>query len=257
MPSSSLVSIITPAFNAATYLLTTIHSVQAQTWTEWEMIIVDDCSQDQTWEVLCRAAAEDQRIRPLRATSKLGVSAARNAALDMATGRYVAFLDSDDIWHSDKLDHQLDFMRENAVAFSFTDYDHIDTKGRLLKESTWERESYNYRQLLNFNGIGCLTVVIDQGEIGPVRFMAKGHEDYILWLQILKKGVTAHGLQEVLAHHRIGDHSLSRNKWRAARWTWQIYRRTEGLSMPVALRHFSNYFLRSLAKYYLARERRK
>ncbi len=244
-----LVSVVTPAYNAARFISGAIESVQAQTYAGWEMIVVDDCSRDDTPALVEEKAGEDERVRLLRMAENGGAAIARNAAIGAARGRYIAFLDSDDLWLPTKLEEQLAFMRERDAAFSFTSYRRVDASGRVLGEPVPVPERMNYRDLLKNTAIGCLTVVLDRSKTGPLDMGSmRTRQDYVLWFKLLKSGMVAYGLQEDLARYRIVEGSISRNKTKAARTMWYLYRRVEGLNLPYAAWCFLNYASRAYLK---------
>jgi teichuronic acid biosynthesis glycosyltransferase TuaG len=236
-----LVSIITPAYNCEKYIAECIDSVINQTYKNWEMIIVDDCSTDDTCAVVERFSSSDPRIRLIRRTENGGPARTRNTALKAANGRYIAFLDSDDLWLPKKLERQLAFMEIKGAALSYTQYRRFteDSKqpGPLISVPSF----FTYRQLLQNTGIACLTVIIDTKFTGPIEMPLVQHEDYALWLKILKRGIVAQGLMEDLARYRITETSVSGNKVKSAIWVWRIYRDIEKLSIPDAARCFINY----------------
>lgn len=205
------------------------------------MLIVDDCSTDATCSVIERYSASEPRIRLIRRTENGGPARARNTALKAAMGRYIAFLDSDDLWPPEKLERQLAFMDEKGAALSYTLYrqftEDSDHPGRVISLPC----SFNYRQLLKNTGIACLTVIIDTKFTGPINMPLVRHEDYALWLKLLKLGVVAQGLMEDLARHRITKASVSGNKLKSATWVWRIYRDIEKLSISYAAWCFLNY----------------
>jgi teichuronic acid biosynthesis glycosyltransferase TuaG len=243
-----VVSIITPAFNSSKLIGQAIRSVQLQTFKNWEMIIVDDCSTDDTPAVVTRYAAEDSRIRLICRSENGGPARARNAALKSAKGRYIAFLDSDDLWLSKKLELQLAFMAEQNSAFSYTLYrrftDDSAQPGRLVSLS----QSFDYRSLLKNTGIGCLTVMVDCELTGPIEMPLVRAEDYALWLGLVKRGFIAHGLQVDLARYRVAEGSVSGNKLKSASWVWFIYRNVEKLSISDAAWCFLNYVWKVLIR---------
>ena len=227
-----LVSIITPAYNAAEYIAETIESVLAQTYPNWEMLIVNDCSKDNTAEIVQSYAAKDNRIKLINLKQNSGAAVARNTAIQNAKGRYVAFLDSDDLWKKEKLQKQLDFMQQNGYAFTFTAYGHFKDRKENIQNLIKVPKSLNYKQALKGNQIGCLTVMLDRMQVQNINFSKQKHEDYILWLNILKQGITAYGLNESLALYRIGNSkSISSNKLQSALWTWNVYRSSQTLSI--------------------------
>lgn len=236
-----VVSIITPAFNARRTVAQAIESVQAQTFQQWEMVVVDDLSADDTCSIVETYVKADSRIRLLRQRINGGPACARNAGLKAAVGRYVAFLDSDDYWLPAKLDRQLSFMRANSAALSYTLYrrfaDDIAETGPLVGLPSF----FTYEALLKNTGIACLTVMIDRELAGVIEFPLIRHEDYALWLTLLKRGLVAYGLLEDLARYRVSNSSVSGNKLKSASWVWNIYRDSEKLSLPHAAWCFGNY----------------
>ena len=245
-----LVSIITPAYNAAAYIAETIESVFAQTYTNWEMLIVNDCSKDNTAEIVQSYAAKDKRIKLINLEQNSGAAAARNTAIQNAKGMYIAFLDSDDIWKKEKLQKQLNFMQQNGYAFTFTGYEHFKETKENIQNQVQIPKSLNYKQALKGNQIGCLTVMLDREQIQNIEFENHKHEDYILWLNILKTGITAYGINENLALYRIGNsNSISNNKLKSALWTWKVYRQNMKLSIMKSIYCYFFYIWKGLKKH--------
>jgi teichuronic acid biosynthesis glycosyltransferase TuaG len=236
------VSVIMPAHNAARFLDEAIGSVAAQTFTDWEMIVVDDDSADSTRAIVERWAASDRRIRLVRQSPQQGAAAARNRALAETRGRYVAFLDSDDLWRPEKLEAQVAFMRETGAVFSFAGYSVIDERGRPMGRAVRAPERVDYRFLLRNTIIGCLTVMLDRSRLGPLRMPShRQHEDLSLWYELLKRGVVAMGIPRDLALYRVVRGSASRNKLRSALDMWRVYRDQERLSLPSAVLCYAQY----------------
>ena len=245
-----LVSIITPAYNAAAYIAETIESVFAQTYTNWEMLIVNDCSKDNTAEIVQSYAAKDKRIKLINLKQNSGSAIARNAAIQNAKGRYIAFLDSDDLWKKEKLQKQIQFMQQNGYAFTYTSYEHFKETKENIQNQVQIPKSLNYQQALKGNQIGCLTVMLDKKQMLNIHFTTQKHEDYILWLNILKQGITAYGIQESLALYRTGNSkSISGNKMQSAMWTWKVYRESQRLSVVKSMYYFWFYVMNGLKKY--------
>lgn len=245
-----LVSVITPAYNAARFLEDTLRSVAEQTFGGWEMLVVDNGSTDATPEIVRRWAADDPRIRLLSETSRRGPAPARNLALRQARGRYVAFLDSDDLWLPHKLEVQIEFMRARGSAFTFAAHSYIDESGRPTGRTIAAPQRVDYRALLKNTIIGCLTVMLDRTRTGPLEMPdLPQHEDLVLWLRLLKSGLVAHGIPEVLALYRMVGSSASRNKARSARRMWRVYRRVERLPLPYAAWCFAHYAWNASRKY--------
>ncbi|RYL89270.1 glycosyltransferase family 2 protein [Sporolactobacillus sp. THM19-2] len=237
------VSVITPAWNAEKTIEEVISSVRAQTFANWEMVIVDDGSSDGTQEKLVAAMLADERIHPVFLSENSGAAAARNKALYLARGRYVAFLDSDDRWKPDKLAKQLAFMKKHQYAFTFTGYEYMDASGRPLNKIIHAPQRVTYHDLLKNTIVGCLTVMIDRNQTGRFQMPdLRSRQDLATWLKLLKQGFTAYGLDENLSAYRVGSrNALSGNKWKAAKKTWFVFRRVEGLPLPEACWYFCHY----------------
>ena len=245
-----LVSIITPAYNAAEYIAETIESVLVQTYPKWEMLIVNDCSKDNTAEIVQSYAAKDNHIKLINLKQNSGAAVARNTAIQNAKGRYIAFLDSDDIWKKEKLQKQLSFMHQNGYAFTFTAYGHFKDRKENIQNLVKVPKSLNYKQALKGNKIGCLTVMLDRMQVQNINFSKQKHEDYILWLNILKQGITAHGLNENLALYRTGNNkSISSNKLQSALWTWKVYRENQKISVLKSMYYIFFYCLNGIKKH--------
>lgn len=198
---NDLVSIITPSYNTARFLRGTIECVLAQTYTNWEMLIVDDCSTDDTDDVV--ASFPDARIRYFKNERNSGAAYSRNFALRQARGRWIAFLDSDDLWLPEKLEKQIRFMEENGYAFSYTNYVEMDEDGNRLPVLWTGPETIGKHRMRLFNFMGCLTVMYDQNVIGLLQIAdLKKRNDYALWLRASKKA-NAYLLPETLAVYRV------------------------------------------------------
>ncbi|RFU67441.1 glycosyltransferase family 2 protein [Bacillus sp. V59.32b] len=244
-----LVSIITPSYNASEFIERTITSVRKQTFQDWEMIIVDDCSTDDTRDKLRVYAEEDKRIRVIHLKNNGGAAIARNTALQNAEGRYIAFLDSDDCWKRDKLEKQIQFMQNNSYAFTFTGYELIDNDGNPVHKQVEAPRRISYEDMLKNTIVGCLTVMIDRQQTGPVQMPnIRTRQDFATWLSVLKKGFIAYGLNENLAEYRVGNSSISKNKWKAAKMNWFVYRKVEKLNVIKAFWCFSHYAYHAVVK---------
>lgn len=246
----STVSVITPAYNASQHLPETIQSVQQQTFTDWEMIIVDDCSSDNTFEVACNCAKDDPRIKVLRHEKNAGVSAARNTALDFASGDYIAFLDSDDLWLPQKLEKQLTFMQENHYVLTYTAYQQFNTETKELGRSIKAPKKMTHNAIYGNTAIGCLTVMVDRKTVGPFHMPPISHtEDQCTWQEILRRGYdAAYGLQENLALYREGNASLTRSKLGAIKKQWKTYREFHQFSIIKSGFYFINYAINAVWK---------
>lgn len=244
-PIKDLVSIVTPVYNAQATLQNTIDSIQAQTYPNWELILVNDASSDKSAELIQKAMAKDKRIKAITLTTNAGAARARNLALDSARGQYIAFLDSDDAWESTKLEKQLAFMKDKAVAFTFTAY--RTNRGRIVTAP----EVVDYKRLIVNNTIGCLTVLIDRRMTGDFKMpdYRKG-QDHLTWLSLMKQGHLAYGLNEVLATYTEGNSgSLSGNKWKAAKRQWFNYRKALGLGFFKSAFYFIQYAFTAIRKH--------
>ncbi len=246
----SLVSIVTPAFRAARYIGETIRSVQAQTYRDLEMLVVDDCSPDDTAAIVASFAASDPRIRLLRQQVNGGPAAARNRALAEARGRWIAFLDSDDTWLPQKLEKQLQFHQAQGAKLSFTEFRRVDADGSHVGRLITVRDWLDYDRLLCNTGIATSTVVVDRARTGPFSMKKTYYDDYACWLELLRSGGRAVGLHEDLMRYRVLGGSVSRNKLRSARHVWRTYREVERLGLVRSAWSFVNYAGRGVFKYW-------
>lgn len=245
-----LVSIITPVFNSEAYIDKAIKSVQDQAYTNWEMLVVADLgTTDRTPEIVQGYSDVDPRIKFIQVPGGRGLALSRNYAISLAHGRFLAFLDSDDFWLPQKLHRQIDFMRTNNYSFTCTAFRRIDVYEKRIGRIIEVPRQITYERLLQQNCIACLTVMLDTDQVGKVYFEESKHEDFILWLSLLKRGLRCEGLNEDLARYRIVDQSRSANKFESAKNTWRIYRDTEGLNLPQACLRLGQFAIRNLTKY--------
>ncbi len=243
------VSIITPLYNGARFIAETILSVIGQTYTDWEMIIVDDCSIDHPENIISPYAENDQRIKWVRLDRNSGAAAARNVALGRATGRFIAFLDGDDTWKPEKLQRQISLMDKLGWAFSFCSYEIMDPTGKKTGKIIHAPSITDYRHYLRDTVIGCLTVIIDREKTGTFEMpLIRSSHDMALWLELMKRGFTAHGIDEVMASYRLVSSSNTANKFRAAADVWQVYRKIEQLSFLCSIYNFAGYIYHALMK---------
>ncbi len=245
----SRVSIITPAYRCASVIEETIESVVAQTHMNWEMLVADDCSPDNTRDIVGRWAGLDPRIKLIRLERNVGAAMARNAALERASGRWVAFLDSDDLWLPQKLAQCLDFARSHGAAFVYTGFRRIPATGGKPGRYIGVPASLNYRQLLGNTAIATSTVMLDTAHTGLIRMRKTYYDDFDCWLQILKKGITARGLDADLMRYRLTKKSLSRNKGKSALKVWRAYRDLEGLGVTTSVWYLAKYAARGALKH--------
>ena len=220
----NLVSIITPTYNCGPFIAETIRSVQAQTYTDWEMIIVDDCSTDETRDVVSGFIANDPRIRYLCNERNFGAAITRNRALREARGRWIAFLDSDDLWESEKLQRQVDFMLANGYAFSFHLYDEIDEAGKCSGVVVGGPRRITKWGMFAYCWPGCLTVMYDRSCIGQIQIEnIRKNNDYAMWLQVIRKS-DCYLLPETLAHYRKRNGSISNHGYLSLiKWHYRLF----------------------------------
>lgn len=245
-----LVSIITPAYNCERVLPESLESVKNQTYANWEHIIIDDDSKDNTREIIKRYAEADSRINPIFLQANGGTANARNIGIAAAKGKYTAFLDSDDLWKPEKLSRHIVYMEKNICDFTYSDYEIISYKGDFIKNIIAGEDRTDYIQLLKANRIGCLTAVIRSEIIKRELMPDMKHEDYATWLNILKKHVGyAHKIDGILASYRRSDDSVSSNKLRTVIWTWKIYRENQRMGFFRSLKQLAIFGFFTTVKY--------
>jgi len=228
---SDLVSVIMPSYKSSQFIKEAVNSVIAQSYSHWELIIVDDCSPDNSVEIIETIVQWDNRIHFIALAQNVGAAEARNIALRKANGRYIAFLDSDDIWYPEKLSTQLVFMEKSNHAFTFSAYEVIAEDGQIIN-SIKVPSHINYNQYLRNTIIGCLTVVIDKDQTGYFEMPnIRSSHDMALWLSLLKKGIIAYGYNQRLAAYRVVSTSNTSKKYKAASDVWRVYREIENLSL--------------------------
>lgn len=252
MLNKGLVSIITPAYNAGGHISETIESVLNQTYKNWEMIIINDCSKDNTLEIINEFAKKDKRIKIINLESNGGAANAWNQGFKVMEGEFLAFIDSDDLWVENKLEKQISFIESKGYPFVFSSYEWIDVNSKSLNKIIKAPKKISYKQMIKKNDIGLLTVMIDLKKvkidfIDPVNMAW----DFLLWSNILKKGISAYGMEEVLGKYRILDGSASRNKKKAAKGIWEIYKNQFGFGLTKRLYLFIQYAFISLKRYYI------
>lgn len=227
-----LVSIITPTYNCGKFIAETIESVKKQSYTNWEMIIVDDCSTDNTKEIVEKIAENEPRIKYHILEKNSGAAVARTKAMELAQGEYMAFLDSDDLWKSDKLEKQLNYMKEKKLNFCATAYEQIDEAGNKLGKVVKTVKKTDYNRLLLDCPVGNSTVMYNVENMGKfeVPNIRKRNDD-ALWLQMLKKEKYIWGMSDVLMEYRIRANSISSNKLNLIKYHWKLYREIEKLSI--------------------------
>lgn len=238
------VTVVTPSWNSEKYIRKTIESVQAQTYQNWEMIIVDDCSTDRTVEIVKSIAEVDPRIKLLQQNKNSGAGAARTRSMQNATGRYIAYLDADDIWKPKKLEKQVQFMKERGCGFSCTSYEVINDAGKPLNKYVHMLPKVDYVGFLTNNLLQTVGIMVDT-DLVDKRYLVmpdiRRRQDAATWLQILKAGYDCYGLDVILAEYRRASGSLSSNKIKAIKGIWSLYRDIENLSLPFSCYCFIRY----------------
>jgi len=244
-----LVSVIMPCYNMERFIAYTIQSVQQQTYSQWELCIVDDASTDGTANVVQAFCAQDDRIHFFVKPKHSGIANTRNQCLKMAKGRFFAFLDSDDMWHPEKLERQLQFMTERKIGFSYSSYDCVDESGKPTGKVVNAAGNLDYNAYLHNTIIGCSTVMLDTEKVGEVVVPNfRTSEDTATWLNILKKGYLAYAIEQPLTSYRIRQHSASSNKLKASYDLWRVYRQNEKLPLFKALECFFCYAFNAIKK---------
>ncbi|WP_283786878.1 glycosyltransferase family 2 protein [Bermanella sp. WJH001] len=248
-----LVTVVTPSYKAERYLAHTIESVIAQTYPHWEMLLVDDSSPDNSNKLIESYAERDNRIKLVKLKENSGAAVARNKAIELAKGRYISFLDSDDTWLPTKLEQQVGYMQKNGIAFSYSAYEKVDELGVVIGK-VGVPEKVGYSDLLKVCSIGCLTAIYDTSMLGKVYMpLIRKRQDLGLWLRILKTIPFAYATPGVLAQYRIRSDSISANKKVAAQYTWKLYREVEGLNLLMASYYFSHYAVNGVLRTKLPR----
>lgn len=241
---SEKVSIITPSYNSEHHIEETIRSVKRQTYTNWEMIIVDDCSTDSSCDIVERLAAEDDRIKLFRQNENAGAGAARTRAMRESEGKYIAYLDADDIWLPEKLEKQVAFMKNGGYGFSCTSYEVISNSGEKLNKQVHMLKKVDYKGFLTNNLLQTVGIMVDTDIVDKECLVMpdiRRRQDAATWLQILKAGHICYGLDEILAQYRRTENSLSSNKFKAVKGVWGLYRDIEHLSLPFSCYCFVRY----------------
>lgn len=243
-----LVSIIMPNYNSSKFIFETVQSVIAQTYKNFELIIVDDCSTDNSEEII--GQFDDDRICFVKNEKNSGAAVSRNRAIELASGRWIAFLDSDDLWKEDKLERHLSFMVESDAPFSFTHYAVVNGNNEFVTEFSPKKDSYDYKAILKHCYIGCSTVIYNCERLGKFYMPTDAikREDFACWLKILKTGVPAVCFHECLTTYRVHNSSVSSNKFKIAKYQWRVYR-LEKLSVLKSLYYMAHWAVRGFLKY--------
>lgn len=226
-----LVSIIMPAFNCGDFIGITLDSVLAQTYQNWEVIVIDDCSTDNTQEIVKLYMSKDNRIKYHKLDENSGAAVARNKAIDLAQGKYMAFLDSDDVWFPEKLTKQISFMKEHDCNFTCTSYTKIDEQGNYLNRTIKAHGKRDYNGVLK-TCPGNSTVIYNAANLGKFKIPnIKKRNDYVMWLQVIKNEKYLYGIEEPLSSHRIRTNAISSDKSSLVGYHWKVYRQIEQLSL--------------------------
>lgn len=251
MKKKELVSIITPIYNCEKYIEETMNCVLNQTYSNWEMIMVDDCSPDNSSNIIKKYVKKDERFKYIKLKENSGAAIARNTALENSQGRFIAYLDADDLWKKDKLEKQVSFMLENNYAFTCTDYEKIDDDGKSLNKIVKIPEKVDYNLFLRNTIIQTVGVMVDTKITGKdVLIMPniRRRQDAATWAQILKKGFDCYELPENLSFYRVVPNSLSSNKFKAVKMNWHWYRKMEKLPLWKACYCFVGYAFNAVKK---------
>jgi glycosyltransferase involved in cell wall biosynthesis len=247
-----LVSVVMPVYNCERYISKSIESVIGQTYTNWELIVVNDSSIDASASIAQEIAKRDSRIRVVHQVPNAGVAQARNLGILESKGEYIAFLDSDDIWDPTKIDKQLALLLQKKAQIAYASYDFIDENDVSIKKPFVVEPETNYKKMLARNEIGCSTVLVDAQMLKKHTFRKEYyHEDYVLWMELLSIPVKAVGVSEVLVHYRVISTSRSYNKRNAAKHRWIIYRKALNLSFLHSLWAFLRYAIYAIKKHYI------
>jgi teichuronic acid biosynthesis glycosyltransferase TuaG len=223
--NKALVSIVMPAYNCEKYVIEAINSVLAQTYRNWELLVLDDGSKDNTLRIIEEFSQKDSRIKALPNGKNMGVSATRNRGIELASGDWIAFLDSDDMWEPEKLEKQFEIVEKEAAEFLFTGSSYVNEEGEPYKGIFEVPEKITYKKLRNQNVISCSSVLIKKKYFENIK-MEKDemHEDYAVWLRVLKLGIKAFGVNEPLLIYRISKNSKSGNKMKTVKMTYKVFR---------------------------------
>jgi teichuronic acid biosynthesis glycosyltransferase TuaG len=245
----TLISIIMPAYNSERYINESIDSVLAQTYKDWELLILDDGSTDNTLQIINEYVKQDRRVKVIHNKKNIGVSATRNKGIKHASGDLIAFLDSDDIWKSEKLEKQIEVIKKESAEFIFTGASYINEKGLPYVGKFEVPKSITYKKLRLHNVISCSSVLLKKNFFQNIKMENDNmHEDYAVWLRILKLGVVAHGINEPLLIYRISRNSKSGNKIKTIKMTYRVYRFV-GINPIGSIYFMIRHVIASLLKY--------
>lgn len=248
--TEDLVSIVTPLYNSEKFIEETIESVLKQTYNNWEMLIIDDCSTDLGPDIVKKYSEKDLRIKYIKMEKNSGAALCRNKAIELSKGEFIAFLDSDDLWSERKLEKQLKFMKANGYAITFHSYEQIDEDGaKLNKIIKAPLKPVTYRSYLLNNPIGCLSGMYNIKKIGKQYMpLLQNREDTAFWLKLLKIEKKIYGFNETLAQYRVRKNSLSSKKIKLIKYHWTLYRKVEKLTLIESLFYLSTTILSKILR---------
>ncbi|MBQ9857724.1 MAG: glycosyltransferase family 2 protein [Oscillospiraceae bacterium] len=243
------VTIITPAYNAERFLGYTVESVLRQTYKNWEMLILDDGSTDDTFACAKRFTTVDSRIHAVKNKQNIGVAATRNQGIELADGDYIAFLDSDDVWREDKLERQITLLHASGADIAYSSYSFIDANNTPIGKPYLVPEFTDFKKMLSENVIGLSTAMVKRDILRQRRFNSSFyHEDYVLWMTLLRDAAKAVGDKESLVQYRVMEGTRSANKLNAAKHRWRAYRSALGISFWKSFFAFCGYALGGVKK---------
>lgn len=251
MNKEELISIIVPVYNSEKFIKDTIKTVEEQTYENWELLLVNDCSTDNSKKIIEKYEKKDKRIKLIDLEQNSGAAIARNTGIDRANGKYIAFLDSDDLWEKEKLEKQIKFIKKNNCVFSFTGYEFANEDGIGNGKVVTVPFKINYKQALKNTTIWTSTVIFDVEKLGKELIKmpnVRRGQDTATWWKVLKTGVVAYGLNESLSLYRRSNNTLSSNKIKALKRTWNLYRNVEHLSLLASLYNFSWYCFNAIKR---------
>lgn len=251
-----LVSIITPCYNAAPFIQQTYDCLKEQIYTHWEWIIFDDCSTDESAKIFQDLAEQDKRVKFHQNMQNQGAAVTRNNCLDKASGKYIAFLDCDDLWSPIKLEKQISFMQDKQIGFSHHAYKMIDASSKDIKTMP-APDKVSMKAILKFNPFATSSIIIGADIIQNNHIRFKEHlrrrQDYLFWYECLEHVPYSYGIQNLLSSYRlVGSTSLSANKKKMALIQWQLYRREFKLNILQSFYYFAHYAVHGLKKYFLS-----
>lgn len=248
--AQELVSIIVPVYNAEKFLNDTINTVQNQTYSNWELLFIDDKSKDNSVKIIEAAIKKDKRIKLYKQEKNGGAALARNRGIEEAAGKYICFLDADDLWNPEKLKKQITFMYNQKCAFSFTGYQFADSKGNANGKKVYVPEKMAYKQALKNTTISTITVMFDMTKLSKKDVMMPNvrSEDTATWWRVLKKVDYAYAINEILSYYRRSENTSSSNKLKAIKQTWNLYRKVEKFNIIKSLYYFSWYIFNAIRR---------